>query len=69
MFDYRGTKRRRGKGPKKISEELVTLNFSNMEKIKQVNQIQEAQRFPGRINQRQNTPRHIVIKWTKINQR
>ena len=69
MFDYRGTKRRRGKGPKKISEELLTLNFSNMEKIKQVNQIQEAQRAPGRINPRQNTPRHTVIKLTKINQR
>ena len=31
-----------------------------------VNQIQEAQRVPGRINPRMNTPRHIVIKLTKI---
>ena len=31
-----------------------------------VNQVQEAQRVPGRINQRRNTPRHIVIKLTKI---
>ena len=30
------------------------------------NQIQEAQRVPGRINPRRNTPRHIVIKLTKI---
>ena len=29
-------------------------------------QVQEAQRVPGRINQRRNTPRHIVIKLTKI---
>ena len=68
MFDYRGAKRRRGKGPKKISEELVALNFSNMEK-ETVNQIQEAQKVPGRINPRRNAPRHTVIKLTKINQR
>ena len=29
-------------------------------------QVQEAQRVPGRINPRQNTPRHILIKFTKI---
>ena len=31
-----------------------------------VNQVQEVQRVPGRINPRKNTPRHIVIKLTKI---
>ena len=31
-----------------------------------VNQVQEAQRGPGRINPRRNTPRHIIIKLTKI---
>ena len=31
-----------------------------------VNQVQEAQRVPGRINPRRNTPRHIVIELTKI---
>ena len=31
-----------------------------------VNQVQEAQIVPGRINPRRNTPRHIVIKLTKI---
>ena len=30
-----------------------------------VNQVQEAQRVPGRINPRRNTPRHIVIKLKK----
>ena len=29
-------------------------------------QVQEVQRVPGRINPRRNTPRHIVIKLTKI---
>ena len=31
-----------------------------------VNQVQEAQRVPYRINPRRNTPRHILIKLTKI---
>ena len=29
-------------------------------------QVQEVQRVQGRINPRRNTPRHIVIKLTKI---
>ena len=33
------------------------------------NQVQEAQRVPGNINPRRNTPRHIVIKLTKIKHR
>ena len=31
-----------------------------------VNQVQEAQRCPYRINPRRNMPRHILIKLTKI---
>ena len=31
-----------------------------------VNQAQEAQRVPYRINPRRNTPRHILIKLSKI---
>ena len=31
-----------------------------------VNQVQEAQRAPYRINPRRNTPRHILIKLSKI---
>ena len=31
------------------------------------NQVEEAQRIPGRINQRRNTLKHIVIKLTKTN--
>ena len=30
-----------------------------------VNQVQEAQRVPYRINPRRNTPRHIQVKVTK----
>ena len=39
-------------------------NFPNVEK-EIVNQVQEAQRVPYRINTRRNTPRHILIKLTK----
>ena len=31
-----------------------------------ITQVQETQRVPNRINQRQNTPTHILIKLTKI---
>ena len=31
-----------------------------------VNQVQKAQRVPYRINPRRNTPRHILIKLTRI---
>ena len=34
-----------------------------------VNQVQEAQKIPGRLILRRNTPRHIVIKLTKIKDR
>ena len=31
-----------------------------------ITQVQETQRVPNRINPRQNTPRHMLIKLTKI---
>ena len=52
----------------KIFEEIIAKNFLNMGK-EIVNQVQEAQRIPGRKNPRRNTPRHIVIKLTKIKDR
>ena len=64
---YRGP-RRREKGSEKIFEELTAENFPNMGK-EIISQVQEAQRVPGRINPRRNTPRHIVIKPTTIKDR
>ena len=49
------------KGYEQILEEIIVKNFPNMEK-EIVNQIQEAQRVPYRINPKRNTPRHILIK-------
>ena len=48
----------------KIFEDIIVEKFSSMEK-EIVNQVQEAQRVPYRINPRRNTPRHILIKLTK----
>ena len=45
-------------------EEIIVENFLNMEK-EIVNQVQEAQRVPYRINPRRNMPRHMLIKLTK----
>ena len=55
----------REKVPEKIFEEIIVENFPNMGKGI-ATQVQEAQRVPGRINQRRNMPRHIVIKVAKI---
>ena len=53
------------KGPEQIFEIIIMENFLNMgEEI--VNQIQEVQKVPGRINPRRKTLRHIVIKLSKI---
>ena len=51
------------KGYEKIFEEIIVENFPNREK-EIVNQVQEAQRCPYRINPRRNMPRHILIKLT-----
>ena len=52
------------KGYEKFFEEIIVENFSNMGK-EIVNQVQEVQRAPYRINPRRNMPRHILIKLTK----
>ena len=54
------------KGYEKTFEEIIVENFPNMEK-EIVNQIQETQRVPYKINPRRNMPRHILIKLTKTN--
>ena len=53
------------KGTEKIFEEIIVEKFPNMGK-EIVNQVQETQRVPYRINPRRNTPRHILIKLSKI---
>ena len=61
-MNYRGPIRReKKKGYEKNFEEIIVENFPNME-MEIVDQVQEAQKVPYRINPRRNTPRHILIK-------
>ena len=53
------------KGHEKIFEEVIVENFPKMGKEIAI-QVQEIHRVPNRIIPRQNTPRHILIKLTKI---
>ena len=57
-------KEEKKKGYEKNFEQIIVENFPNME-TEIVNQVQEVQRDPYRINSRRNTPRHILIKLTK----
>ena len=55
----------KNKGTEKIFEEIIVENFPKMGK-EIATQVQEVQRVPDRTNPRRNTPRHTVIKLTKI---
>ena len=54
------------KDHEKILEEIIVENCPKMGK-EIIIQVQETQRVPKRINPRQNTPRHRLIKLTKSN--
>ena len=58
----------REKGTEKTFQEIIAENFPHMGK-EPLTQIQEAQGVPDKINPRRNTPRHILIKLTKIKDR
>ena len=51
---YRGPSRRRERGPEKMFEEKMAEIFHNVGK-EIIDQVQEAQRAPGRINPRRKT--------------
>ena len=44
----------------------IELKISLIKEKERVNQVQKAQRVPYRINPRRNTPRHILVKLSKI---
>ena len=54
-------KEEKKKGSEKIFEEIIVENSPNMGK-EIVNQVQEAQSVPYRINPKRNTSRHVLIK-------
>ena len=59
----KGALSQREKGPKKIFE-----NFPRMGK-KIISQVQEAQRVSDKMNQKRLTPRHAIIKISKVKER
>ena len=54
----------RKKDHEKILEEIIVEKFLKMGK-EIATRVQETQRVPNRINTRQKTPRHILIKFLK----
>jgi len=64
-LNHRSPRRRRQKDHETILEEIIVENFPKTGK-EIITQVQETQRVPNKINPRQNTPRHILIKLTKI---
>ena len=51
--------------PENMFADIITENFPNLGKEADI-QVQEVQKIPYRVNPKRNTPRHIVIKMTKI---
>ena len=44
---------------------IMKENFPNL--VEEIDkQVQEPQRFPNKLDPKRNTPRHIIIKMTKI---
>ena len=52
-------------GIENLFENLMTENFTNLMTQKET-QVQEAQRFPIKMNPKRTPPRHIIIKITKL---
>ena len=52
-------------GIKNLFEEIMSENFPNLVKEK-VTQVQEAQRVPNKLDPQRPTPRHIIIKRTRL---
>ena len=50
-----------------LFQQKMKKNFPNLEKEIDFQEVQEAQRVPKKLDPRRNTPRHIIIKLPKIN--
>ena len=61
--DPRGRSKKKDTG--KLLKKIIVEKFPNMGK-EIVNQVQEVQRVPYRLNPRRNTSGHILIKLTEI---
>ena len=53
-------------GIKNLFEQIMKENFPNLVKEIDFQEVQEAQRVPKKLDPRKHTPRHIIIKLSKI---
>ena len=67
-FESQESQKKKTKIKAMIKEEIIVENLLKMGK-ETFTQGQESQRVPNKINPRQNTPRHILIKLMKIKHR
>ena len=49
-----------------LLEQIMKENFPNLAKEIDVQEVQEAQRVPKKLDPRRNTPRHIIITLAKM---
>ena len=49
-----------------LFEQIMKENFPNLAKERDFQEVQEAQRFPKKLDPRRNTPRHIIITLANI---
>ena len=49
-----------------LFEQIMKENFPNLAKEIDIQEVQEAQRVPKKLDLKRNTPRHIIINLTKI---
>ena len=49
-----------------LLEQIMKENFPNLAKEIDFQGVQKAQRVPKKLDQRRNTPKHIIIKLPKI---
>ena len=49
-----------------LHENIMEKNFVNLAKEIDFQEVQEAQRVPKKLDSRKHTPRHIIIKLSKI---
>ena len=51
-----------------LFEQIMKENFPNVAKEVDLQEVQETQRVPKKLDPRRNTPRHIIITLAKIKQ-
>ena len=52
-----------------LFEQIMKENFPNLAKKIDLQEVQEAQRFPKKLDPRRNTPRYIMITLPKIKEK